>query len=130
MTVLSKNPIQHWLDTPLGSYEGYPWYGNTLHTLLYENRQDLDQKLGIIIDEIERQLGNNVAQLIRDISFIEEEGARDKFYILITLYNNGIALGSYGNTEDLEEAPDEDTEWYDYTGEDWTNAYNEQLTVK
>lgn len=103
MTVLTKNPIQHWLDTPLGSYKGYPRYGNTLHTLLYENRQDLDQKLGMIVDEIERQLGRTVAQLIKDISFIEEGGAKDKFYILITLYNNGIALGSYGEAVEDDE---------------------------
>lgn len=95
MSALSKNPIQHWLDTPLGSYEGYPTYGNTIHELFFENRQDLDQKLGIIIDRMEEHLGELVTRTIRDISFIEEDGSRDTFYILITLHNNSISLGTY-----------------------------------
>jgi len=94
MSALTKNPIQHWLDTPLGSYKGYPRYGNIIHELLFENRQNLDHKLGIIVDAIEKQLGKSVAMLIYDISFIEEAES-DKFFILIKLYNNRIALGAY-----------------------------------
>ena len=97
MSILTKNPIQHWLDTPVGSYRGYPEYGNSIYELIGENRQDLNAKLGIIIDKMEDQLGTLVAMTIKSIYFAEEKDKRDTFYIVIELINGKIALGEYGN---------------------------------
>ncbi|NOR58757.1 MAG: hypothetical protein GQ474_09575 [Sulfurimonas sp.] len=92
-SVLTKNPIQHWIDTPIGSFEGYPTYGNMLHELFFENRQDVDAKLGYIINVIERQLGELVANTIQDISFLDDP-QNDTFYILISLVD-GVVIGEF-----------------------------------
>lgn len=96
MSILSKNPIQHWLDTPKGSYYGYPSYGNSLHELLFENNQHAEHKMGIIVDTIEKDLGSEFARTIQHISLLANAEDKSMAYIVIIL-NNGIAIGEYQN---------------------------------
>ncbi len=96
MSIVSKNPIQHWLDTPKGSYYGYPSYGNSLHELLFENNQHAQHKLGVIIDRIERDLGSTIAQTIQHISLVNDAEDKSISYIVI-FANNKIAIGVYIN---------------------------------
>ena len=94
MSVVSKNPIQHWLDTPKGSYYGYPNYGNSLHELLFENNQHAQHKLGVIIDRIEKDLGSEFAHTIQHISLHVDKNDTSTSYIIIVA-NNTILAGEY-----------------------------------
>ncbi len=96
MSIVSKKPIQHWLDTPKGSYYGYPSYGNSLHELLFENNQHAQHKLGIIVDSIERDLGELFAQSIKHISLRVDEDDNGTSYIII-IANDSISIGEYKN---------------------------------
>jgi len=95
MSILSKNPIQHWLDTPLGSYEGYPSYGNSIGELLFKNTQDSDAIVGVIIDQIEAHLGTLIASQIESISMANDEDKNDFFYIFITTKDKNLLIGEY-----------------------------------
>ena len=83
MSIISKTPIQHWLDTPKGSYYGYPTYGNSLHELLFSNNQHTQHKLGVIIDRIEKDLGTLIAQTIENISLHIDSSDKITTYIII-----------------------------------------------
>ncbi len=94
MSVVSKNAIQHWLDTPKGSYYGYPNYGNSLHELLFLNNQHAQHKLGVIVDSIRRDLGRKFAEEIQHISLNVDADDNSITYIVIITKNN-IAIGEY-----------------------------------
>lgn len=94
MSIISKDPIQHWLDTPKGSYYGYPKYGNSLHELLFQNNQHAQHKLGVIIDTIERDLGRLMAQTIKHISMHVDQDDKSISYIII-LTKDSIKVGEY-----------------------------------
>lgn len=96
MSIISKKPIQHWLDTPKGSYYGYPTYGNSLHELLFGNNQHTQHKLGVIIDRIEKDLGTLVAQTIDNISLHIDSSDKRTTYIII-LTKDTISVGEYTN---------------------------------
>ena len=84
--------IQHWLITPLGSYYGYPNYGNKIDELLYHNRQDLNYVSGKIIDDIVGDLGIEYAKKIAKVEILTD---RENFYILLHYFNDKYALGVY-----------------------------------
>ena len=84
--------IQHWLITPHGSYYGYPNYGNKIHEILYQNRQDINYASGKIVDDIVADLGIDYA---KNIALVEILTDREKFYVVITLFNKAYAVGIF-----------------------------------
>jgi len=94
MSIVSKNPIQHWLDTPKGSYYGYPNYGNSIHELLFLNNQHAQHKLGVIVDSIRRDLGDSVAETIQHVSLHVDADDSSVSYVVI-VSSNSISIGEY-----------------------------------
>jgi len=70
-SILSEfDPIQSWLDTPLGYYIDKPDFGNNLYELLYKNTDEARIKLHRILDKIEEDLGNEVSSVIDEVYLV------------------------------------------------------------
>ncbi|MGW8169631.1 MAG: hypothetical protein ACWGHH_06470 [Sulfurovaceae bacterium] len=95
MSILSANPLQHWLDTPIGAYEGYPTYGNMIPELLYKNKQELQGASALIMAKIKNDLGIEIASTISNIIIFQDEIYDDIFYIVLFQNNNQTAIGEY-----------------------------------
>ena len=78
--------LKCWLDTPIGYYVDKPNFGNNLKELMFKNKQDIRLKLHLIMDKIEEDLGNEVADNIDSIKLIRVDEI-DKLLIAIR-YNN------------------------------------------
>lgn len=91
---LSSEPIQHWLNTPQGSYFGYPEYGNIIEQILFHNKQDLYHALGLLVNRITLDLGREIAEKIKDIKILKEQNREDSFVILI-FHDNDVAIGEF-----------------------------------
>jgi len=94
MSILKKNNIQHWLDTPKGSYVGYPKYGNSVPELLFLNKQELDYALGVIINQMKNDLGASVVERITDMYITSDKNDIDMFYLII-IQKDTVAVGGF-----------------------------------
>ena len=71
-SILSSNPIQLWLDTPIGSYVGSPWWGNNFETLFGHNIHDTPIVLMLILKKMSHDLGEYY-RLVESLELIETD---------------------------------------------------------
>ena len=89
---LSTTPIQHWLNTPYGAYEGYPTYGNAFEDLLFQNLNDVDIVTGKIMDKMLKDLGFNVMKNVESLDIISTD---EEDTIMVLLFLKDGSLGGY-----------------------------------
>ena len=82
-SVFSVNPLQHWVNTSMGVYEGYPLYGEIFEELLGQNIANLEFFLDTIVDKIEKDLGSEIARLIDRIEIVEANEIDEKLIVII-----------------------------------------------
>jgi hypothetical protein len=91
ISVLSEiDPIQTWLNTPLGYYIDKPTFGNNIPELLFKNIDQARLKLHLIFDKLEEDLGQEIVNMINEISLLQTEDF-DKLYLVIRYNNNNFA---------------------------------------
>lgn len=96
MSIVSKDPIQLWLDTPIGAYEGYPTWGNNVYELLFLNKQEAKATVMQIMAKLQYDIGYANAQRITGTQLLFN--GDDTFALLLYLQNNDIAIGVYNAT--------------------------------
>jgi len=58
-SILSSNPVQLWLDTPIGAFCGSPTWGNNFEVLLGKNTNDAPIFLQQVLTKMGIDLGND-----------------------------------------------------------------------
>lgn len=93
MSILSEtNPIQHWLNTPIGYYPHDREYGNNLHILLFKNDTVIKLLLNDILDKIREDLGDTVVNSVDEI-FTATVDDIDKKIVVIRYKKDKFAFG-------------------------------------
>lgn len=87
-----KNPIQHWIDTPDGSYTGKPNYGNNFYEVLFKNKNNISLIIPIIANKLLRDLGEDEASKIDTISLVKDRHDRIRIVIIAFVDNELRAL--------------------------------------
>ena len=83
--VLEKDVILSWLNTPFAYYTGVP-FGFNANLFLYKNKEYAQIALGSMLDDMERDLGTWIYDVIESVSLGTDKDT-DTFKIEIK-YNN------------------------------------------
>ena len=92
ISAVSTTPMQHWLNTPYGAYEGYPTYGNSFEDVLYTNLNDSDVVLGEVADKMLKDLGFEV---MKSVDHLELLASDNNDTALLVIYLQDGVLGGY-----------------------------------
>jgi hypothetical protein len=73
MTILSndRDYIQDWIITPIGYYRHNEKYGCNINIFMYKSIDTIRDNLGLIIDKIREDLGDDIANTIDEVAVIE-----------------------------------------------------------
>jgi len=79
--------IYHWLNTPIGSYCGFPLYGFNGNELLYKNSHDAESSIDKIYSKMREDLGEDIMQTVAEIKIVTVD---DAYLLLVSLKNKTL----------------------------------------
>jgi hypothetical protein len=88
-SILSSNPVQLWLDTPIGAYVGSPRWGNNFEELLGHNIHDTPIVLLLILKKMQKDLKSDF-RYVEKIELIETDS--DSFLVGVQYRQQIIGL--------------------------------------
>jgi len=81
--IFTTNPVQLWLNTPIGAYAGSPNWGNNFEILLGENMNDLDIFLLQVLEKMKFDLKEDF-NLVQYVEILEKSG--EGSFIIVVAY--------------------------------------------
>ena len=81
--------IQHWLNTPIGSYCGFPKYGSNIDTLLFKNSSNAYKSIDAVYNKIREDLGQDIYDEITNIEILSDI---ENYYIVISTKNEKVGV--------------------------------------